>query len=131
MPGSAERVVGCMDHRAGRRGDLKTGSTGGTGFNTPEAVNTGTARSLAQSVAPAAIGRTHQIRVHLAADGHPVLGDPLYGKPEGRPMPAEFPLALRSVSLAYRNPFTGRPIRIQAPTSPFLQAFGFKAKGQQ
>jgi 23S rRNA pseudouridine1911/1915/1917 synthase len=69
-------------------------------------------------------GRTHQLRVHLAAEGLPILGDPLYGKgsdPSGA-------LALRAVSLAYRDPFTRRPIRIQAETGTFLNEFGFAAK---
>jgi 23S rRNA-/tRNA-specific pseudouridylate synthase len=84
-------------------------------------------------------GRTHQIRVHLAAAGHPVLGDSLYGgavasdERRGAAEPAwktsaanvAFPLALRAVRLAYRDPFTQRPVEILAPTEAFLRTFGF------
>jgi RluA family pseudouridine synthase len=70
-------------------------------------------------------GRTHQIRVHLVAEGFPVLGDALYGRRESSRMPADYPLGLRAVTLAYRDPFTGRPVRIEGPTNPFLDAFGF------
>ena len=75
-------------------------------------------------------GRTHQIRVHLDAGGHPVLGDPLYGPRESRPAkssgrPADFPLALRAVALAYVDPFTRRPVEILAPEKEFRQRFGF------
>jgi RluA family pseudouridine synthase len=59
-------------------------------------------------------GRTHQIRVHLAAAGHPVLGDVLYGD-KG---PA---LALRAVEISYTDPFQKRPVRILAPTEDFLR----------
>ena len=64
-------------------------------------------------------GRTHQIRVHLAAEGLPILGDELYGG--GR---SEL-LGLRAVGLAYADPFTRRPVRIEAPTDAFLKTFGF------
>jgi len=73
-------------------------------------------------------GRTHQIRVHLAECGHPVLGDPMYG--EWRPLrglPAAYPLGLRAVALGYTDPFTQRPVRIAAPQAGFLAAFGFAA----
>jgi 23S rRNA pseudouridine1911/1915/1917 synthase len=68
-------------------------------------------------------GRTHQIRVHLAAAGHPVLGDALYGL--GKPGKSTGQLALRAVALAYRDPFTKRGMRIEAPFIEFARAFGF------
>jgi RluA family pseudouridine synthase len=70
-------------------------------------------------------GRTHQIRVHLAAAGHAVLGDSLYGKGSTRKQDKESP-ALRSVSLEYLDPFQRRKVRIEAPTGPFLEEFGFR-----
>ena len=49
-------------------------------------------------------GRTHQIRVHMASIGHPVLGDPLYGH---RNMPKAERLMLHAYSLAFTHPATG------------------------
>lgn len=73
-------------------------------------------------------GRTHQIRVHAAVAGHPVLGDPLYGPPgsvAGITRPGREKLGLRAVELSYRDPFTRRPVCIRAPTAGFLAEFGF------
>lgn len=66
-------------------------------------------------------GRTHQIRVHLAALGHPVLADPVYGSRKGRALPArgagrEFPRqALHAAEIEFPHPATGETIRIESP----------------
>ncbi len=68
-------------------------------------------------------GRTHQIRVHLAASGHPVVGDDLYGPP---PTQQPVPLALRAVGLAYLDPFTRRRVEVRAPAEGFVRYYGFE-----
>jgi 23S rRNA-/tRNA-specific pseudouridylate synthase len=70
-------------------------------------------------------GRTHQIRVHLAAAGHPVVGDPLYGTDPSATSKGRQRLALRAFRLACRDPFQNRRICIEAPTADFLREFGF------
>ena len=58
-------------------------------------------------------GRTHQIRVHLAEAGHPVLGDTVYGKKTGAPL---FPrLALHAWKLGFYHPVTGEWTMFEAP----------------
>lgn len=47
-------------------------------------------------------GRTHQLRVHMAAIGHPILGDALYGDPASTPR-----LMLHACSLRFAHPLTG------------------------
>ena len=69
-------------------------------------------------------GRTHQIRVHLAARGWPLVGDPVYGEPRwsqvrdpqaGRGV-AEFPRqALHSWRLSLVHPVTGDRLTVEAP----------------
>jgi 23S rRNA pseudouridine1911/1915/1917 synthase len=55
-------------------------------------------------------GRKHQIRVHLASIGHPVIGDRVYGDrvSTGR-------LALHAVSLSFSHPGTGRRVKVESP----------------
>jgi 23S rRNA pseudouridine1911/1915/1917 synthase len=57
-------------------------------------------------------GRTHQIRVHLAAIGHALAGDWLYGeKTAARPM-------LHAAELEMMHPLTNEPLRVAAPVPP-------------
>ncbi|MGI6070474.1 MAG: RluA family pseudouridine synthase [Blautia sp.] len=57
-------------------------------------------------------GRTHQIRVHMAALGHPLAGDRIYGK-KALPFPAR--AALHVWKLEFLQPFTGTPLCVHAP----------------
>ncbi len=59
-------------------------------------------------------GRKHQIRVHLASLNHPILSDPLYGKPYPK-MPR---LALHAYYLRFFHPLTNQVITLQTKTPP-------------
>lgn len=79
-------------------------------------------------------GRTHQIRVHMAHVGHPVVGDRVYGvgwergmggpdrawaRELARRTPRQF---LHAAELAFDHPITGQPLRFHAPLPPDLEA---------
>ena len=62
-------------------------------------------------------GRTHQIRVHLAAIGHPVVGDALYARGHTDQAAVITRQALHAEAIGFRHPGTGEPVRITAPLS--------------
>jgi tRNA pseudouridine32 synthase/23S rRNA pseudouridine746 synthase len=72
-----------------------------------------------------ASGRTHQVRIHLAFAGHPLLVDPDYGDgppwtaPGGGVVLARTPL--HASSLEFLHPSSGAPLRIDAPMPPDMQ----------
>ncbi|GAB3769828.1 RluA family pseudouridine synthase [Ramlibacter monticola] len=71
-------------------------------------------------------GRTHQIRVHLASAGHPILGDDKYGDFELNKVLARQGLRrmfLHAWRLQFDHPATGERIALQAPLPPELQKF--------
>ncbi len=79
-----------------------------------------------------ATGRTHQIRVHLAFIGHPLLGDPVYGQPTAERRRRLSPgartalagfhrQALHAESLGFVHPRTGERLRFRSPLPPDLQ----------
>lgn len=81
-------------------------------------------------------GRTHQIRVHLASIGHPVVGDTLYGAPAKIPVagprkksasdPETIALArnfLHAAELEFAHPHTGRRLDLKAPLPEELASF--------
>lgn len=73
-------------------------------------------------------GRTHQIRVHMAAIGHPVVGDTTYGAPRA-PQVGERKLAplgrpfLHAARIGFLHPTKGERVAFRAPLEPGLYAY--------
>ncbi len=65
-------------------------------------------------------GRTHQLRVHLAHFGCPVLGDILYGKSKGKDFPR---LALHAFRIEFTHPFTNERVTVTSPLPLDLRQF--------
>ena len=63
-------------------------------------------------------GRTHQIRIHCAYIGHPIVGDTLYG---GKKVKGFDSQALHAFSLSFFHPFDGQLIQVACPFPPVLQ----------
>jgi 23S rRNA pseudouridine1911/1915/1917 synthase len=70
-------------------------------------------------------GRTHQIRVHLAAIDLPVAGDPLYGVRDDLGLERQF---LHASRLAFAHPITGEPVETHSPLPADLEAALERAK---
>ena len=60
-------------------------------------------------------GRSHQLRVHLQAIGHPILGDPLYGAIQRDQQQGIVRLHLHAAGLRFQHPFSGARLRLRAP----------------
>lgn len=75
-------------------------------------------------------GRTHQVRVHMTALGHPLIGDKVYGKTPKSALRSEklkqaagFPRqALHSYRMSFEHPLTHRIMRFEIPLPPDMQA---------
>ena len=65
-------------------------------------------------------GRTHQIRVHMAYIGHPLLGDTVYGAK--RPVPGLAGQCLHAAQLTFTHPSTGERMTVEAPLPDWFQA---------
>jgi 23S rRNA pseudouridine1911/1915/1917 synthase len=67
-------------------------------------------------------GRRHQIRVHLSSQGHPVVGDTLYGAPASK-----LGLALHAWREVFNHPITGEEIKLETPWPARFSQLGFTA----
>ncbi|MGA7383983.1 MAG: pseudouridine synthase, partial [Methylocella sp.] len=87
-------------------------------------------------------GRTHQIRVHLAHTGHPVLGDPIYAtgfKSKTARLPPAAQVCVASLSrqalhaavLGFPHPVTGLQLRFETPLPPDLRRLRDALAGEQ
>lgn len=73
-----------------------------------------------------ATGRPHQIRIHLAAAGHPLVGDPLYmagglPAPDSRALPGDPGYHLHAAELRFRHPRTGSAVVVECASPPRLR----------
>jgi 23S rRNA pseudouridine1911/1915/1917 synthase len=121
--------AGTVDAPLGReRGDRKRMGVGASGarqavthFETVEELQRDTLLRLRLET-----GRTHQIRVHLAAIGLPVCGDPDYGSGGDYGLDRQF---LHAAELSFTHPVTGAPVKITAPLPADLEAALQLARG--
>ena len=65
-------------------------------------------------------GRTHQIRVHMAHIGHPILGDTVYGAK--KPVPGLTGQCLHAVGLTFLHPRTNAPVTLSCPLPPEFES---------
>jgi 23S rRNA pseudouridine955/2504/2580 synthase len=114
------RVTGGRGERTAPAEDIEHGTKAISTYETLD----GAGKKLAFMKLSPLTGRTHQLRVHMAAIGHPILGDPKYGtelsKPEGDLKEAAEKLHLHARSLTLPHP-SGGMLKIEAELPPHMQ----------
>ncbi|MCH7718658.1 MAG: hypothetical protein IIB21_04245 [Chloroflexi bacterium] len=111
------RVIAPVGRLSGSRSVVVTqfGKEAETGFTVLEA-----GRGCALVEARPLTGRTHQIRVHLASIGHPIVGDPVYGR-KRRGAVAVARQFLHAHRLVFQHPRTGERLELEAPLPEDLE----------
>ncbi len=113
VAGSMDKVAGGIDlpiaadwpNRPLRVIDAKFGKPSLTRFQLLDRVGNTTRLELEPVT-----GRTHQLRLHMKAIGHPILGDALYGDVASAPR-----LLLHASSISFRHPLNNEPLNFQSP----------------
>jgi 23S rRNA pseudouridine1911/1915/1917 synthase len=121
VPASPRGVIDAPIGRSVRRPTRMAVREGGRGARTAyEVVARFREPDVARLVCRHETGRTHQIRVHLQAIGHPVVGDAAYGgQRPGVTLDRPF---LHAGGLAFAHPVTGEPVVVEEPLPPELVA---------
>jgi 23S rRNA pseudouridine1911/1915/1917 synthase len=124
-----ERVYRCVAHgvvASGRiesmlvadRGDGLRGSTTHAGQGKRAITHVSAEQALRGATAclvQLETGKTHQIRIHLAESGHPLVGDTVYIRDYGKPLIASPRLMLHAATLGFVHPATGEPVALESP----------------
>jgi len=115
------QVTSCLTPSGPRGQFMRTAPTGQEAYTAYVPIATSPSRTLVRLTITT--GVRHQIRVHLATLGHPIVGDTHYGSPSGAPR-----LYLHAEALAFTSPATGQRVRC---TSPISQDFAALVKHLQ
>jgi 23S rRNA pseudouridine1911/1915/1917 synthase len=115
--GVIDAPIGRSEARRTRMAVRSAGKDARTGYRALETFETPRCSRLECKLET---GRTHQIRVHLAAIGHPVVGDATYGG--ARQQIAMTRPFLHAGTLGFDHPVTGEALRFEDPLPPDLQA---------
>jgi 23S rRNA pseudouridine1911/1915/1917 synthase len=109
-----EAPVGRSPHNRKKMAVVEHGRDASTGFRVTYRFE----KSTMVDIKPTT-GRTHQIRVHFASIGHPVVGDTVYGRAEHR-LARQF---LHATALAFEHPVSGRRIELTSPLPEDLTTY--------
>ncbi|MEP6656390.1 MAG: 23S rRNA pseudouridine(1911/1915/1917) synthase RluD [Betaproteobacteria bacterium] len=115
--GSVDAPIGRHPTRRTRMAVVATGKPARTHYRVLERLRLATLLECRLET-----GRTHQIRVHLASIGHPLIGDPAYGRKEAVAAIAFTRQALHAARLGLDHPLTGAPCQWTAPLPPDFSA---------
>jgi 23S rRNA pseudouridine1911/1915/1917 synthase len=121
---AAGEISGAIGRNPGDRKSMAVVASGGKPATTRYRVMQGFAAPVALVECRLLTGRTHQIRVHLAAIGHGVIGDPLYGHAPAPARLKSWPAAVREALLGFpRQALHARAIEFLHPLSGQRMAF--------
>lgn len=124
IPGNPkDEICSPLDRCPGKPLKMQVDSNGKTAFTSYKIEKVFSSSSLLR--VKIATGRTHQIRVHMASIGHPLLGDRLYGTEKSLALKGFSRTALHAACVQFKQPFSRQTIQIEAPLPEDFEAYLF------